>query len=274
MTMAAFPSSTRTPPLAKRVRIVSSNLLVSYGDYIKAFTWNGAKFSTKRSLLELTSIIQKKMKDHDDMLKRHQEEQNVIKNKLAGFIKKEGGSLAVRDFTDDIYASRDAVKEWFVESVGSELFSNVCVVVPKLKQATFTEDAHQMMADYFDATDAIEDKRLPDMARMRLAELKDKGSEEWDKFLTAAELADLPEEEVDEKAKEFIAKGMRAEIVEKRKRRVKVVICPGAFKPLGIDDKEGNSVFRLVVIKQYADDVIKACRRKGMSARMFIYDKE
>jgi hypothetical protein len=46
-------------------------LVVDYMTYIKGFTWNAAKYSTKRSLLELIAIIQKKMKDHDDMLKKH-----------------------------------------------------------------------------------------------------------------------------------------------------------------------------------------------------------
>lgn len=41
--------------------------------------------------------------------------------------KKEGGSLMVRDFTDDIYKSQKA--EMFVESMGSEMFSNLLLVI-------------------------------------------------------------------------------------------------------------------------------------------------
>jgi hypothetical protein len=182
--------------------------------------------------------------------------------------------LLTRDYTDDIYASTNTVKEWFVESVGSEMFANVLVVMPKLKAATFQSEQQQMMKDYFDATDAQEDKRLPEMAKLRLAEIKDKGRDEWVKFLTAACLADCPEEELDEKAKEFVLKGMQAEVKDKRKKRLYNVIAPDAFRSLGMEDKDQNVVYRLVVVKSAAEDVIKACRRKGFTARIFSYDKE
>lgn len=90
-------------------------IVVSYLEYIKHFSWNVHKYSTKRSLLELTAIIQKKMKDHDDLLKKHQEEQNQIRTKLGSYLKKEGGNLAVRDYTDDIYTQGIAA-DLFVES--------------------------------------------------------------------------------------------------------------------------------------------------------------
>ena len=46
-----------------------------------------------------------------------------------------------------------------------------------------------------------------------------------------------------------------------------VVIVPGNPLPLGVDDKEGNAVYRLVVYKEQADDVVKALRRKGFTSR-------
>ncbi len=51
------------------------------------------------------------------------------------------------------------------------------------------------------------------------------------------------------------------------------VIVPGATAPLNLEDKDGNAVFRLVAYKDQAEDVIKACRRKGFTARTFTYNK-
>ena len=46
-----------------------------------------------------------------------------------------------------------------------------------------------------------------------------------------------------------------------------VVIVPGNPLALGVEDKEGNAVYRLVVYKEQADDVVKALRRKGFTSR-------
>lgn len=251
-----------------------SDLLVSYDDYIKTFEWNNNKYSYKRSLPELTGIITKKMKDHDDLLKKHQEEQSSIKSQLSGFMKKEGGNLAIRDYTDDIYSQNNVTKDWFVEGMGSEMFTNLLVVVHKLKEATFPAETTQMMKEYYDAQDATEDKRVPDQVKQKLAELKEK-QEELDKFVAAAGLIDcVGKDDFEEKAKEYIEKGIKAELAKKRKHRLTEIIAPDAFKPLGLEDKEGNKVFRMVVLKSQAEDAIKACRRKGVSARAFSFDRE
>jgi hypothetical protein len=102
-------------------------------------------------------------------------------------MKKEGGNLAIRDYTDDIYA-QNAPKDWFVEGVGSEMFTNLLVVVHKLKVATFPAETSQMMKDHYDAQDAMEDKRVPDQVKQKLNELKEK-QEELDKFVAAAGLS-------------------------------------------------------------------------------------
>ena len=46
-----------------------------------------------------------------------------------------------------------------------------------------------------------------------------------------------------------------------------VVIVPGKPLPLNIGDKDGNAVYRLVVFKEQAEDVVKALRRKGYTSR-------
>jgi hypothetical protein len=71
----------------------------------------------------------------DVLLKKHQDELNANKTKLMALQKKEGGSLTVRDFTDDIYTSSKLNKSMFVEGKmeGSDLFTNLLVVVLKNK---------------------------------------------------------------------------------------------------------------------------------------------
>lgn len=224
------------------------DLLAGYDEYIKCFEWNNNKYSYKRSLPELTGIITKKMKDHDELLKKHQEEQSTIKNQLAGYMKKEGGNLMVRDFTDDIY-SQNAPKDWFVESLGSEMFTNLLVVVHKSKEVTFPQESTLMMREYYDAQDALEDKRVPDQAKIRLADLKEK-QEEFDKFVQEAKLVDsVNSESFDEKAKQHIEVIIKKELEVKRRHRLTEAIAPEAFKALGLEDKEGNKVFRMVVLK-------------------------
>lgn len=51
-----------------------------------------------------------------------------------------------------------------------------------------------------------------------------------------------------------------------------IVIVPGNPLSLNIEDKEGNAVYRLVVFKEQAEDVVKALRRKGYTSRQFVYN--
>lgn len=53
-----------------------------------------------------------------------------------------------------------------------------------------------------------------------------------------------------------------------------VVIVPGNPLSLGIEDKDGNAVYRLVVYKEQAEDVVKALRRKGFTSRQFVFNIE
>lgn len=78
---------------------------MGYKDYIRNFKWNQLKYSTKRSLLELTALITKNMRQSDEQIKKFLEEQSIMKQKISAQSKKEGGSLQTRDYTDDIYMS-------------------------------------------------------------------------------------------------------------------------------------------------------------------------
>jgi len=43
---------------------------ISYRDYIKTFSWMGAKYNQKRTLAEIIGAIQKKMKDNEEILRK------------------------------------------------------------------------------------------------------------------------------------------------------------------------------------------------------------
>lgn len=67
---------------------------------------------------------------------------------------------------------------------------------------------------------------------------------------------------------------IKQENAKRRSMRMPHCIVPDAPMDLNIRDKEGNAVYRIVVYKPQADDVIKALRRKGYTPRLFKYDKQ
>lgn len=137
------------------------------------------------------------MKDYDEHLKKLQEEQTQIKNQLGVYIKKDGGNFLTRDYTDEIYGASDITKDMFIESLGSEMFVNILVVLSKVKAPTFNEELLTLMEEYYEAVNAQEDKRHPDIARIRYNELmeNEKDSEAWTKFLEVSNLTGKDEAE-------------------------------------------------------------------------------
>ena len=93
------------------------------------------------------------MRDHEELLRKHQEEFNQIRQKLNQFAKKDGGNLNTRDFTDDIYTMNIDVNN-FVESVGTQSFTNALVVIGKGKIQQFYQEQSSIMTDYYQYIDA------------------------------------------------------------------------------------------------------------------------
>ena len=52
---------------------------------------------------------------------------------------------------------------------------------------------------------------------------------------------------------------------------------PMAFVPnlrrMPIEDREGNVVYHTIAAKTQSEDVIKACRKIGVTAKTFVYDR-
>lgn len=95
--------------------------IVPYSEYVRTFKWESLKYPTKRSLNELTVAIQKGVHQKDEQIRKNLDEYTGLKNRISGMTKKEGGSLQVKDFTDDLY-NNEKRPELFVEHFESEMF--------------------------------------------------------------------------------------------------------------------------------------------------------
>lgn len=58
----------------------------------------------------------------------------------------------------------------------------------------------------------------------------------------------------------------------RQRSRPKAIVVPDVMTSLGISDTETNTVYRIVALKEFADDVIKCCRRGGVTAKQFNFD--
>jgi len=94
---------------------------IPYSEYVRTFKWESLKYPTKRSLNELTVAIQKGVHQKDEQIRKNLDEYTGLKNRISGMTKKEGGSLQVKDFTDDLY-NNEKRPELFVEHFESEMF--------------------------------------------------------------------------------------------------------------------------------------------------------
>ena len=138
---------------------------VTYKEYIKTFQWNTLKYSTKRSLMELTALITKNMRQSDEQIKKNLEEQSQLKQKIASMTKRDQGNLQVRDYTDDIY-NKNPNKDLFVESHGSDLFVNMLVVLNQEKAQGFIENMGELMTEYYNFMDQNEMRKIEDKAKI------------------------------------------------------------------------------------------------------------
>lgn len=72
---------------------------------------------------------------------------------------------------------------------------------------------------------------------------------------------------------EFLAKDLLADLAKRQgERPPETCIIPDVMMPTGITDNDGYAVFRIVAMRKFSDDVIKAFRRAGIVARTFDYN--
>lgn len=78
------------------------------------------------------------MRQSDEQIKKNLDEQSGLKQKIAAMTKKEGGSLQTRDYIDEVY-TKNPSRDMFVESQGSELFTNMLIVLKTEKVDAFVQ---------------------------------------------------------------------------------------------------------------------------------------
>jgi len=66
---------------------------------------------------------------------------------------------------------------------------------------------------------------------------------------------------------------LEKEHVQKLKDRMPGVIVPGADYYLGLEDKDKNQIHRYVIYKPQSEDCIRALRKRGITAKVFDYNK-
>ena len=151
------------------------------------------------------------MHQKDEQIRKQMDEFNTIKTKIQQLTKKEGGSLQVRDFTDDIY-NKNVPAETFVESHSSEMFANLLFVIHQDKFNPFMEQANELMNKYYETMDRVEERRILDKAKKVFGDIM----KEHQKVITAKEK--LEEEEAAAAAKAEEEKKAPPKITEEQKQ--------------------------------------------------------
>ena len=99
--------------------------------------------------------------------------------------------------------------------------------------------------------------------------------QEWVQFSEATGIRD-PSSEIDansERVQGYLCRDMIAAWKEKNDSRPSdSTIAPDVLTDLNIHDTEGNGVYRVVAMRKFSDDVVKAFRRNGITAKPFDYD--
>jgi len=68
-------------------------------------------------------------------VKRQQDDLNKIRTEFMNLSKKDAGTLMTKDITDDVYEKVQENRKWVPDT--SDMFTNILVVVPKVKAAEF-----------------------------------------------------------------------------------------------------------------------------------------
>ena len=131
------------------------------------------------------------------------------------------------------------------------------------------------MTEYYEYVDGAELRKIDDKAKLVLHELKEKKDEKWEDLVKGVGApAGDSDPQFDERARAALSEEMMAALKAKKQARFPYVVVPGAVKPLGVTDKDGNCVYRLVAYAAQAEDVVKACRKQAISARVFSFNQE
>ena len=119
----------------------------SPSDYINHFTWDDPKFPRSRSLVDIATAIQERVKSIDADIKQFMESYSEVSASLSILVKNKGANFLTADMSEVIY---QAVDEGRVDSSifirdDSSFLTNMLVVVPNKKEREFL--ANYVMED-------------------------------------------------------------------------------------------------------------------------------
>jgi hypothetical protein len=103
----------------------------------------------------------------------------------------------------------------FIEGFGSELFTNILVVLNKVKIPVFMAELIPMMDEYYKILDHAEEKRHHDQAKLQFNEIKERGGEAWVAFVAKHGLRNG--EEINEEKGIAVCEQLMKDASEKKK---------------------------------------------------------
>ena len=110
------------------------------------------------------------MTNVDESQKKNMDDYSNLKQKIAARTRKDAGNLQQRDFTDEVYTNNVSEGQ-FIESVGSENFCNVLIVLQQDRLDSFREGIAGMMERWYTSIDASDRKRVRDQGRQRFKDI-------------------------------------------------------------------------------------------------------
>ena len=118
-----------------------------------------------------------------------------------------------------------------------------------------------MMDEYYEKQDSNDLRKIDEKVKQLFNEHKDKKTDKWEDLVKNIGGGSAEGEQFEEAAKTALSEELLAEQSAMKAARFPSVIVPGAVKPVGVTDKEGNSVYRIIVYASQADDVVKCLRK-------------
>lgn len=113
--------------------------------YVAEFTWDDTKFPRTRSLIDIATNIQERVRSVDIDIKTYIDEYSESNSMLQALQKSKGTSFTTTDLSEVIYGKVD--KKLFV-SEESQFLDNMLVVVPGRKEKDFLDS-------YFNEEEAL-----------------------------------------------------------------------------------------------------------------------
>lgn len=96
-----------------------------------------------------------------------------------------------KDITDDVYEKVQENRKWVPDT--SDMFTNILVVVPKVKAVEFKAQYLQHVVDFYTKQDDDEQKKFTQQAENRFKHLQENKGEQLDSvIMTIAGSLDIP----------------------------------------------------------------------------------